>query len=116
MLGGSLLPGFGLDQSAHWADLMLHYQHHRQSDPDLSFTDFLQMHYGANSEHQKHPNHSHQNLPSSSHSIPVYTPNPVRLTVTSAVQILISDKATFFRKADLYNFLAVFALINPPRA
>jgi hypothetical protein len=116
MLGGSLLPGFGIDQSAHWGDLMLHFQQHRQADPNLSFTDFLTMHYGADSEHQKHPNHSHQNLPSSSHSIPVYTPSDIRLVAMAPVQFLMSTKTDYFRKADLYAFLTVFALINPPRA
>ncbi|GAB4017419.1 hypothetical protein [Spirosoma koreense] len=116
MLGGSVLPGFGIDQSAHWGDLMVHFQEHRQTNPNLSFADFLAMHYGANSEHQKHPNHSHQNLPSSSHSAPVYTPGAIRLEVTTPVQFLRSARAEFFRKADLYTFLAIFALINPPRA
>ncbi|WP_461136383.1 hypothetical protein [Spirosoma lituiforme] len=116
MLGGSLLPGFGIDQSAHWGDLMLHFQQHRQTDPSLNFTEFLKMHYGANSEHQKHPNHSHQNLPSSSHSVSVYTPNAVQLVAISPIQLLISARADFFRKADLYAFLAVFAMITPPRA
>ena len=116
MLAGSLLPGFGIDQSAHWGDLMVHYQQHRQAEPNLSFTDFLKMHYGADSEHQKHPNHSHQNLPSSSHSVPVSTPGVVRLVALAPLQALISAKAAYFRKADLYAFLAVFALINPPRA
>ena len=51
MLGGSLLPGFGIDQSAHWGDLVQHYQQHRKTDIKLSFTDFLKMHYGADSEH-----------------------------------------------------------------
>lgn len=106
MLGGSLLPGFGIDQSAHWGDLMLHFQQHRQTDPSLSFTEFL----------KKHPNHSHQNLPSSSHSVSVYTPNAVQLVAISPIQLLISARADFFRKADLYAFLAVFAMINPPRA
>jgi len=116
VLGSSLLPGFGVDQSAKLVDLVQHYQEHRQTEPELSFLDFMVMHYGVNSEHQKHPNHSHQNLPSSSHSVPVYTPGSVRLVAISSVQFLISAKADYFRKADLYAFLGVFALINPPRA
>ncbi|GAB3901060.1 hypothetical protein GCM10028825_52950 [Spirosoma agri] len=115
MLGGSLFPGFGIDQSAHWGDLLLHFQQHRQADPALSFTDFLKMHYGADSEHQKHPNHSHQNLPSSSHSVPAYTPNAIRLMTVDQSPFLLLTRAGYFRKADLYAFLTVFALINPPR-
>ena len=114
ILGGSLLPGFGIDQSAHLGDLVQHYQQHRKADPGLSFADFLKMHYGANSEHQKHPNHSHQNLPSSGHSVPAYTPTDVRL-VEPSFQFLLLTSSKFFGKEDLYSFLAVFALINPPR-
>ncbi|MFC5408592.1 hypothetical protein ACFPMF_04695 [Larkinella bovis] len=116
MLVGSLLPGFSLDQSSHWGDLMQHYQQHRKAETGLSFIDFIKMHYGADSEHQKHPNHSHQNLPSVGHSVPVFTPNTIWLSAPAFCQVLIKATAVFFRKADLYSFLAVFALINPPRA
>ncbi|MBO0940052.1 hypothetical protein J2I47_26140 [Fibrella sp. HMF5335] len=116
ILGGSLFPGFSIDQSAHLGDLIQHYQQHRRDNTDLGFTDFINMHYGADSEHQKHPNHSHHNLPSSGHSMPVFTPGVVRLVATpSLVQVLVLRSANFFRTADLYSFLAVFALINPPR-
>ncbi|QMW01009.1 hypothetical protein [Spirosoma foliorum] len=116
VLGSSLLPGFGVDQSARLVDLVEHYQEHRQTEPELGFLDFMVMHYGVNSEHQKHPNHSHQNLPSSSHSMPVYTAQAIRLLLVSSASVLIAAKADFVRKADLYDFLATFALINPPRA
>lgn len=111
-----MFPGFSIDQSAHLGDLIQHYQQHRRDNTDLGFTDFINMHYGADSEHQKHPNHSHHNLPSSGHSMPVFTPGVVRLVATpSLVQVLVLRSANFFRTADLYSFLAVFALINPPR-
>lgn len=116
ILVGSLFPGFSVDQSARLGDLVQHYQQHRQDNVGLRFIDFINMHYGADSDHQKHPNHSHHNLPSSGHSMPVFTPGVVRLAVTpSLVQILVLTDANFFRAADLYSFLAVFALINPPR-
>jgi hypothetical protein len=116
LLGSSLLPGFSIDQSAKWNELMQHYQQHKKEVSNLSFLDFLAMHYGANSEHQKHPTHSHHNLPSAGHSAPVFTPNAIRLVVSSSVQVIVPHKADFIRKADLYSFLAVFSLINPPRA
>lgn len=115
MLGGSLLPGFGIDQSAHLGDLVQHYQQHQRADIKLSFTHFLKMHYGADSEHQKHPNHSHHNLPSSGHSVLIYAPTALRLASPNLMQVLMPTNSVFFRKADLYSFLAVFALINPPR-
>ena len=115
VLGSSWLPGFSLDQSARWVDLIQHYAQHRQDDAHLSFMEFLAMHYGANSEHQKHPNHSHHNLPAAGHTAPIFTPNTVRLQFSSAVGSVLPPKAIFFRKADLYSFVAIFSLINPPR-
>ncbi|GAB3721281.1 hypothetical protein [Spirosoma lituiforme] len=115
MLGSSLLPGFSIDQSAKWVELMQHYKQHRASDDQLGFIDFLAMHYGANSEHQKHPKHSHQNLPAGGHTLPAFSPGTVRLHVSSVVGAILASKAVFFRKADLYSFLSVFSLINPPR-
>ncbi|WP_041257622.1 hypothetical protein [Fibrella aestuarina] len=116
MLGSSLLPGFGIDQSARWAELIHHYQHHRVEDTSLGFVDFLLMHYDTSSEHQKHPNHCHHNLPSAGHFVSVPTPSPLRLDAEPpAVSLIRVARATFFRKADLYAFAAIRSLINPPR-
>lgn len=115
ILGGSLLPGFGIDQSAHFGDLMAHYQEHKKLDAQLSFTDFLRMHYGADAEHQKRPNHSHHNLPANSHSIPAYPLTSLRLGTPDLYRVGSQGKSAFFWKDDLYAFLAVFTLINPPR-
>lgn len=116
ILIGSLLPGFGIDQSSRLSDLVQHYQQHREEDPGISFIAFLDMHYRAGSDHQKHPNHSHQHLPGCGHSASVYAPATVRLVAPLPVHILTVSNVDFFRRADLYSFLAVFALINPPRA
>ncbi len=115
MLGGSFLPGFGMDQTAHLGDLIEHYREHKALDQSLSFVDFYKMHYGANSEHQKHPNHSHHNLPTAGHSVSVYTPAAIRLSAPSFSQVTLTATSEYFRRIDLYSFLAVFALINPPR-
>jgi hypothetical protein len=115
MVGSSLLPGFSIDQSAKWVDLLQHYDQHRQTDSKLGFLDFLEMHYGANSEHQKHPNHSHQNLPTAGHTVPVFSSNTMRLHFCTVIGTILPAKAAFFRKTDLYSFLSVFSLINPPR-
>ena len=107
---------FGIDHSARLGDLAQHYHQHRRDNSGLSLIDFINMHYGADSDHQKHPNHNHHNLPSIGHSMPVLTPGIVCLSVTPLlVQFLVLADANFFRTADLYSFLAVFALINPPR-
>ncbi|WP_375446200.1 hypothetical protein [uncultured Fibrella sp.] len=116
MLGSSLLPGFGIDQSARWVELANHYQQHRQMDGSLSFFSFLMMHYDASSDHQKHPGHNHHNLPVAGQSLSISTPTPLRLDLTPvSLSVIHVAKATFFRKADLYAFTAVRSLINPPR-
>jgi hypothetical protein len=116
MLGSSLLPGFGIDQSARWVELANHYQQHRQTDAALGFLSFLMMHYDASSDHQKHPTHNHHNLPSAGQSLSISTPNPLRLDATSlSLSVISVARATFFQKADLYAFTAIRSLINPPR-
>ncbi len=115
ILGGSLLPGIGIDQSAHLGDLVGHYQAHKKLDAQLSFISFLKVHYGADSAHQKRPNHSHRNLPAHNHSVTNYLPTSLILAAPVSHRIGRLAKAAFFWKADLYTFLAVFALINPPR-
>lgn len=114
MLGSSLLPGFGVEQSAKLVELIQHYQHHRQEAPDLSFMDFMAMHYG-DSEHQKHPNHSHHNLPSAGHAASIFTPTPVQLSAAAFAPVVFLSRMAFPRYTNLYSFLAVFPLINPPR-
>ncbi|WP_170061105.1 hypothetical protein [Spirosoma aerolatum] len=113
--GSSLLPGFGIDQTSRLIELAQHYREHRRQQPNLSFLDFMEMHYGANSEHQKHPNHSHHNLPAVGHAAPVFSPNPFLLFAFASLAILILARTAFFRYANLYSFLSVSSLINPPR-
>ncbi|MBN8826356.1 MULTISPECIES: hypothetical protein [unclassified Spirosoma] len=113
--GSSLLPGFGIDQTSRLLDLAQHYREHRQQQPTLSFLDFMEMHYGANSEHQKHPNHSHHNLPAVGHAAPVFSPNLFLSFVFASLAILILARTACFRYANLYSFLSVSSLINPPR-
>ncbi|WP_461080620.1 hypothetical protein [Spirosoma flavus] len=116
MLGSSLFPGFGVDQSNKVVDLIQHFQEHRKTEPALSFLDFIVMHYGVNSEHHKHPNHSHHNLPTIGHAIPGFTPTPTQLFTLAALTILLLSRRAFFGYANLYSFVRVTSLINPPRA
>jgi hypothetical protein len=116
MLGSSLLPGFGIDQSARWVELANHYQQHRQMDASLDFFSFLMMHYDASSDHQKHPGHNHHNLPVTGQWLSISTPIPLSLDAVSLVlPVLHLPKVNFFCKADLYAFTAIRSLINPPR-
>jgi len=115
ILGNSLIPGFGLDQSARMVELMQHYGHHRVEQPGLGFLDFLAMHYGPGSEHQKHPNHCHHNLPVAGHSIVAFAPTFPRLIDVPLSPLIRLPQQTCFGYANLYSFLGVFSLINPPR-
>lgn len=115
LLGSSMLSVFSLDQSAKWGQVIQHFHQHQLERPDLGFVDFLAMHYGAGSEHQKNHKHSHQNLPSVGHSVPVFSPQPLCLVAVPLIELVQISRSTFFHKADLYSFLAVSGLINPPR-
>ncbi|WP_019986745.1 hypothetical protein [Rudanella lutea] len=115
ILGSSTLPIFSIDQSARWAQVLRHYEQHQQENPQLGFIDFLSMHYGADSEHQKHPNHCHHDMPLVGHSVPVFPPAILGFSASPLVQIIPLAQALFKRQNDLYSFLGVFSLINPPR-
>ncbi|GAB4051613.1 hypothetical protein [Spirosoma litoris] len=115
ILGNSLLPGFGIEQSTKLVELIQHYKHHIESDHNLSFIDFMAMHYGENSAHQKHPNHSHHNLPSTGHMITGFTINYLQLTSRAYLPAVLSSQTVLSRYTNLYSFLSVFSLINPPR-
>lgn len=115
ILGSSWLPGVGIDQSARVVDLVQHYHHHREAAPGLGFWEFLSMHYRADSEHQKHPNHSHQNLPTAGHVSPVFVPQTLQLPVSEALSLLLPTQKSCFGYANHYSFLGVFRLINPPQ-
>ena len=115
VLVSSLLPGFSVDQCAKLADLVQHFREHRQTEPTLSFLAFMEMHYGVDSEHQKHPNHSHHNLPAVGHSIAAFTPTPLSFLQLAAQPMLLLSRSACFRYANLYSFLSVCSLINPPR-
>ncbi len=116
ILVSGLLPGFGLDQSAKWVELAHHYREHKAEDHTLGFAEFLFLHYATDSEHQKHPNHGHHNLPATGHAPSVYPPVPLRLpALPGTLTTLRFAKSVFTRPADLYSFATGQALIQPPR-
>ena len=115
ILLGGLLPGFSIDQSVHLGDLIQPYQEHQKENASLTLISFLDMHYGANSDQQKHPKHSHHKLPVSSHPIFVYTSSAVKLADLFPVQYWISSAPTSFVWVNFYSFLVVSFLMNPPR-
>ncbi len=115
MMGSSLLPGFGVEQSTKLVVLIQHFQKHAKTEPGLGFVDFMVMHYGENSEHQKHHDHSHHNLPLAGHAMPVFAPTMLRLGITLPAPVAFLSRVAFFRYTNLYSFLAISSLINPPR-
>lgn len=112
---GSLLPGVGIEESAELNQLVKHFQDHRQTEKDLNFCDFLWMHYRADSEHHKHPNHSHQHLPSALHSLLVTPPNFNSFVYSLPILVTLMEPSQSWIVNDLYCFEIIQALIHPPR-
>lgn len=68
MLLGSLFPGSDFSQLSRIPSLLDHFSQHRelaaQSDEQLSFLEFIQIHFYQTSKHADVPGeHDHQNLP-----------------------------------------------------
>lgn len=58
----ALMPPAVLDECMKLPQLWEHYQLHRQKHPDLSLTDFLALHYGADSSRHREQ-HDHSKIP-----------------------------------------------------
>lgn len=116
IFGNSLLPNFGFDQSAKVAELVGHFQEHRRADPSLNFLDFLAMHYGAGSEHRKHPSHNHQHLPSMGHhATPGFISGMETVMPTPPFQATSLARSISSRYSNFYQYTALSSLLNPPR-
>lgn len=55
----AMLPGQGISELNRLSSLIKHYQHHKidEHEPQLSFADFLVMHYDDHSSHRNEENH-----------------------------------------------------------
>ncbi len=118
ILLGSLFPNVDAMQLAKIGELVKHYQEHVTTEnQDLSFVDFLIMHYSTTSEHTKTAKHSHSNLPHfDSHNVIITFCEPVFRGIFPPT---LAISATFpepnFVWQNLYHFSLSRTLLNPPK-
>jgi hypothetical protein len=118
ILLGSLFPNVDTMQLAKIGELVKHYQEHVATEnQDLSFIDFLIMHYSTTSNHTKTAKHSHSNLPHfDSHNVVITFCEPV---FKSILPTTLAVSATFpepnFVWQNLYHFSLSRTLLNPPK-
>ena len=115
LLIGNLLPGNDWHELAKLPDLVQHYQLHLQkADGQISFLTFLQMHYGAGSEHKGTEDHS--KLPCLNLHVSVLLCLPSRLTLEVAdVKTAVFSRLKNFFWNNLYSFQFRSVLLNPPK-
>lgn len=118
ILLGSLFPTMDVLQLAKIGELIKHYQEHVATDnQNLSFVDFLSMHYSSTSNHTKTAKHSHSNLPhlSSHHVVVAYCESIFENIILSSSTILQSFPEPNFSWQNLYHFSLAQTLLNPPK-
>jgi hypothetical protein len=112
---GSLIPKVGLEQSFKANELLKHFQDHQQMSPGgISFSDFLWLHYAADSKHTKTT--KHPTLPAFDMSgamgfvLPSFS---LILLLPIALAAIVRVRT---RWENQYQFSLVRVLIAPPRA
>jgi hypothetical protein len=118
VLLGSLFPNVETIQLAKIGELVSHYQEHQQAEEeDLSFVDFLIMHYSTTSKHLKNAKHSHSNLPNldSHNSVISYCQSVFCIDFSPSSDIPQSFYEPNFHWLNLYHFSLSRILLNPPK-
>ena len=118
ILLGSLFPNVDAMQLAKIGELVKHYQEHIATEnQDLSFVDFLVMHYSATSNHTKTAKHSHSNLPHlNSHNVVIAYCEPVfKNIILPSSTILQSFPEPNFTWQNFYYFSFSQTFLNPPK-
>ncbi len=115
---GSLFPKADALQLAKVGELVKHYYQHTNSwNENISFLDFLAMHYSTASKHLKTAKHSHSHLPNlDSHSaVTLFEPTFNKKIVLNFVPVFKVFSEPNFVWKNLYRFSIVQTLFNPPR-
>jgi hypothetical protein len=114
MFTGGLLPKVGMEQAIKANELVKHFQDHKKQAPaGFSFSDFLWMHYAADSKHAKST--SHPSLPSFDFSSAMGFVLPVAsLFFICAAGLIITRRRSEFYENN-YHFSMERVLIAPPR-
>jgi hypothetical protein len=118
ILTGSLFPKIDALQLAKVGELVKHYQEHKNAwHENITFLDFLAMHYSATSKHTKTAKHSHSNLPNlDSHStVTMCAPTFKGITLFFEAIFKVFSEPNFVWQ-NFYHFSIARTLLNPPRA
>ncbi len=110
---GSLLPKFDLDELGQIDELYEHYQiHAKQSNGDLSFEDFLVMHY-SDKNHDKSENHDQ--LPFHNHDCNLNITLALNPEISFSFKSLPSDKlhVSFYESVNYSEYSA--SIWQPPK-
>jgi hypothetical protein len=112
---GSLIPKVGLEQSFKANELLKHFQDHQKLSPQgISFTDFLWMHYAADSKHTKTTKHPTLPAFDMSGAVGYVLPSfSLMLLIPLALACVVRLRS---RWENQYQFSYVRVLIAPPRA
>ncbi len=119
ILLGSLFPRINAMELAKVGELIEHYQEHKSAEnQDLSFVDFLIMHYSTASNHTKTAKHSHHNLPTfnSHHAIITYCESAFKANIPSFEANFKPFIEPNFSWQNFYHFSISRTLLNPPKA
>ena len=119
ILLGSFFPNVDAMQLAKIGELVKHYQEHVATEnQELSFVDFLVMHYSSTSNHNKTAKHSHSNLPHlDSHHVVIAYCEPIFKSIipSSSSTIFQSFPEPNFSWQNFYHFSLSQTLLNPPK-
>ena len=118
ILLGSLFPKVDAIQLARIGELVKHYQEHIAiENRNLSFVDFLIMHYSSTSNHTKTAKHSHSNLPQlGSHQVVIaYCELMFKNIIPSSSTVFQSFPEPNFTWQNFYHFSLSSTLLNPPK-
>ena len=100
-------------------ELIEHYQEHKTlENQELSFVDFLIMHYSTSSNHTKTAKHSHHNLPSfNSHNLTIaYCEPTFKTNIPSSEANITPFSEPNFAWQNFYHFSISRTFLNPPKA
>lgn len=118
ILLGSLFPRIDAMELAKIGTLIQHYQEHKSvENQDLSFIDFLIMHYSTTSNHTKTAKHSHHNLPNfnSHHTVLTYCETNLKPIIPSFEANFMPFSEPNFTWQNFYHFSISRTLLNPPK-
>ncbi len=118
ILLGSLFPRIDATELAKIGELIQHYQEHKATENhNLSFIDFLIMHYSTTSNHTKTAKHSHQNLPNfnAHNSVLAYCEPAFKANIPSSEAHFKPFFEPNFAWQNFYHFSISRTLLNPPK-